>query len=160
MFQDFWDGKPEMDISGYLASEEWSIVNNTAVRNNVTYPCCADAYSDLTFTLVLRRNPGFYTRLLLLPAILLSSLVLVIFWIPPQRPDRTSLGKLPYHTIFPRKHESLSRCRFNVGDGGPALKLHWINVSSLLGLSTDLGLSLKATLFQHNYPKNQETNGF
>lgn len=52
-----------------------------------------DYSSDLSYELVLRRRPAFFARFMLLPVIFLSTMVMMIFWIPPQRPDRTGLGE-------------------------------------------------------------------
>lgn len=50
--------------------------------------------SILTFTIVLKRKIVFFTFILLLPCIFLTMLTLVVFWLPPERPDKTTLGKL------------------------------------------------------------------
>ena len=72
----------------------------TAERNAETYACCGDEiYIDLTFNVTLRRASVYYTMFLVLPVCMLSITVLTIFWIPPHRPDRTSLGKRRYFKI-------------------------------------------------------------
>ena len=35
----------------------------------------------------------FATYILTLPCVFLAALTLVVFWLPPERPDRTALGK-------------------------------------------------------------------
>ncbi len=47
----------------------------------------------LTYQIVLRRKLVFFTYILLLPCIFLTMLTMVIFWLPPERPDKTTLGK-------------------------------------------------------------------
>ena len=77
----------------YVNSSEWDIEETHAKRHVRYYPCCDDEpYPDLTFYLTIRRRPAFYIYVLILPSVLLSVLTLVLFWIPPQRPDRTALG--------------------------------------------------------------------
>lgn len=93
VMQKFMDGVRKFGLIGYVPNSEWEITGNSATRNVVKYPCCAEEYEDLTFTIRMKRNSGFYLRVLLLPTLLLSVMVLIMFWIPPQRPDRTSLGK-------------------------------------------------------------------
>ena len=46
----------------------------------------------LSFTLKLQRKVTFSSYMLTLPCIFLASLTLVVFWLPPDRPDRTGLG--------------------------------------------------------------------
>lgn len=65
-----------------------------AVRNVKLYTCCPDEpYVDLSFTIVFRRRSTFYNYILILPCILLTSLTLVLFWIPPESPAKMMLGK-------------------------------------------------------------------
>ena len=47
----------------------------------------------MTYTLHLKRNTVFATYILTLPCVFLVCLTIVVFWLPPDRPDRTSLGK-------------------------------------------------------------------
>ncbi|ELU02950.1 hypothetical protein CAPTEDRAFT_197979 [Capitella teleta] len=45
-------------------------------------------------------HPAFLARFMLLPAILLSFMVLVIFWIFPQRPDRIGLAMSLFNSFM------------------------------------------------------------
>ena len=51
-------------------------------------------YGVLTFTLELRRRMVFSTYILTLPCVFLACITLVVFCLPPERPDRTSLGNV------------------------------------------------------------------
>ena len=90
---DFSHGKKEMMMDEYVDNSEWDIVENVAEKVTKFYPCCSAPYSDIRFTLKLQRKVTFTMRLILIPSIILSVMSLLIFWIPPQRPDRTSSGK-------------------------------------------------------------------
>ena len=52
-----------------------------------------DGYVALYFRLHLRRRMVFSAYILTLPCVFLSTLTLVVFWLPPDRPDRTALGE-------------------------------------------------------------------
>ena len=80
------------EYSDYVKSNEWDIVTSYANRNIFRYICCPTPYYDLTFELVIRRKPAFYNYILILPCILLSSLTLVLFWLPPESPAKMQLG--------------------------------------------------------------------
>ena len=83
-----------MDLREYIPSSEWDVLNTSATRHIRRYPFFdTDPYPELIFSLTLKRQSTFYIYLLVLPCILLSCLTLVLFWIPPQRPDRTAVGK-------------------------------------------------------------------
>ena len=78
-------------MSDYKESCSWDIVNNTAERKAL--PEDNPTYVVLSFTLKMRRKMVFSTYILTLPCVFLACLTLVVFWLPPDRPDRTSLGK-------------------------------------------------------------------
>ncbi|ELU13619.1 hypothetical protein CAPTEDRAFT_204062 [Capitella teleta] len=80
------------DMTEFTPNTEWEVIGNLATKRTTKYKCCENLYDDLNYELVLRRKPAFLARFMILPAILLSFMVLVIFWIPPQRPDRTGLA--------------------------------------------------------------------
>jgi len=83
----------EVDISDYVVSNEWELVEHPGRRNVRYYACCGDQpYPDLTFTLRLRRLSAFYNYTIMLPCVLLSCLTAVIFWLPPESPAKIMLG--------------------------------------------------------------------
>ena len=47
----------------------------------------------LTFEIFMSRKMVFSSYILTLPCVFLACITLVVFWLPPERPDRTSLGK-------------------------------------------------------------------
>ena len=78
--------------SVYKDASEWEIVNSTAERM-IMPPEGEGQYSILTFTLYLRRKMMFSTYILTMPAIFLSFLTLLVFWLPPEHADKSALGK-------------------------------------------------------------------
>ena len=91
---DFYEDLHSIDLSVYIHSNEWYLVDTSAVKNVNYYVCCAEPYLDLTFTLKLKRIAGFNTYTLVLPCVLLSFLTLAIFWLPPESPAKIMLGKV------------------------------------------------------------------
>ncbi|KAL8577715.1 hypothetical protein ACOMHN_062329 [Nucella lapillus] len=89
------------DLSNFVVSNEWDVLENYAKRNVKVYTCCPDEpYPDVTFTLTLRRKVAFYTFILVLPCALLSLLTLVIFWVPPESPAKLQLGMSVFVAFF------------------------------------------------------------
>ncbi|RUS74260.1 hypothetical protein EGW08_017979, partial [Elysia chlorotica] len=88
------------EMTNYILSNEWDIVNSSAVRNVMYYECCPEPYVDLKFKLVLRRKVAFYNYILILPCVLLSSLTLVLFWLPPESPAKMQLGMNIFVAFF------------------------------------------------------------
>lgn len=112
---------PYVDFSDYVESNEWytdgqyeRFVNHTSRRmqirsvknfRNVSYMHRngrdrVRCYPTLRYLIRLRRNPSFYVSILVIPCILLSSLTLVLFWLPPESPAKLMLGKEEVGAIF------------------------------------------------------------
>ena len=78
-------------------STEWEILHKSETRKKQYYDCCEEPYVTLTFELHMKRKLVFSSFILTLPCIFLACMTLVVFWLPPERPDRTSLGKFNKH---------------------------------------------------------------
>lgn len=90
---EFFDNYTGFDLTDYVPSNEWEIVEHKAWKNVKYYVCCPEPYPDLRFILKLRRKVAFYNYILILPCVLLSSLTLVLFWLPPESPAKMQLGE-------------------------------------------------------------------
>ncbi|KAK0051016.1 nicotinic acetylcholine receptor subunit type B [Biomphalaria pfeifferi] len=88
------------ELTDYLVSNEWDIISYGAKRNVKYYSCCPEPYVDLLFTLIIRRKVAFYSYILILPCVLLSSLTLVLFWLPPESPAKMQLGMNIFVAFF------------------------------------------------------------
>ncbi|KAK3789048.1 hypothetical protein RRG08_063764 [Elysia crispata] len=97
---DFVGGLEQMDMTDYVQSNEWDVIENIGVRNVKYYTCCPEPYPDMTFTLRLKRKVAFYTFILILPCGLLSLLTMVIFWVPPESPAKLQLGMNIFLAFF------------------------------------------------------------
>nr|CAH8873406.1 unnamed protein product [Trichobilharzia regenti] len=96
----FIKNEAQVLLSDYTESNEWEIIACPALRNVKSYPCCPEFYPDLTFFLFLRRNAAFFSYILVLPCVLLASLTLVIFWLPPESPAKMVLGMNIFVAFF------------------------------------------------------------
>jgi len=63
-----------------------------AKRNVKKYDCCPEQYIDITFTVHIRRRTLFYGFNLIIPCVLISSMALVAFTLPPESGEKISLG--------------------------------------------------------------------
>ena len=87
-------GKLNFSMSDYMSGTEWEITENYAKKHVIYYECCPDTpFIDITFYLTIKRKVAFYSFILILPCALLSTLTLVIFWVPPESPAKLVLGK-------------------------------------------------------------------
>ena len=93
----FYDNISVIDLSFYEPNSDWDVIS-TGVNRNWNYD--GGFYYDMTFWFVIRRRPGFYVYILIVPSLLLSIMAPGLFCIPPTRPDRTTLGKLRWQESF------------------------------------------------------------
>ena len=83
--------KGQIDLEDYWESGEWDIVDTPATKNTVKYPCCDEIYTDVTFNLIIRRKPLFYTVNLILPCVLISFLTVLVFYLPSDSGEKITL---------------------------------------------------------------------
>uniref|UniRef100_A0A5K4F9M3 Neuronal acetylcholine receptor subunit alpha-7 n=1 Tax=Schistosoma mansoni TaxID=6183 RepID=A0A5K4F9M3_SCHMA len=88
----FYDGERNFRLLNYITNPEWNLLNSSAVFTEFSYPCCPEKYPDITFHVWIKRKSAFYTYILIIPSILLSSLTSVIFWLPPPSPAKIVLA--------------------------------------------------------------------
>ncbi|VDP95968.1 unnamed protein product [Trichobilharzia regenti] len=104
---------PYLDFSEYARSNEWRTdgeeeqtqhhINRTIqIRSVKKYRRLSQVignevvtleYPVLRYLIRLRRHPSFYVIILVIPCILLSSLMSVVFWLPPESPAKMMLGR-------------------------------------------------------------------
>lgn len=90
-----FSGDEKMETEDYFVpNKAWTVLEAPGKRTVDKYACCAETYIDLTYRVVFRRTATFYTYILILPCVLLTSLTLVLFWIPPESPTKMALGRL------------------------------------------------------------------
>ena len=63
-------------------------------KNSVTYDCCPEPYVDITFTVHIRRRTLYYFFNLIVPCVLISSMALLGFTLPPDAGEKLTLGKM------------------------------------------------------------------
>lgn len=71
------------------------------VKNTINYACCPEPYVDVTFTIQIRRRTLYYFFNLIVPCVLISSMALLGFTLPPDSGEKLTLGKLfIFHTYL------------------------------------------------------------
>ncbi|CAI2726419.1 unnamed protein product [Schistosoma spindalis] len=87
-------------MKDYVESPEWSVLNYWQKHRTHAYPCCPEQYSDTLFFIKIERQAAYYNYILILPCFLLSSLTLVLFWLPPETPAKMVLGMNIFLAFF------------------------------------------------------------
>jgi nicotinic acetylcholine receptor len=84
-----------LDLSDYYPSVEWDILSRVAKRRARTYPsCCSGSgpFVEITFYLLVRRKPLFYTVNLVFPCVGISFLTILVFYLPSDSGEKVSLS--------------------------------------------------------------------
>ena len=64
-----------------------------ATRNEVIYECCPEPYLDITFVIKIRRRTLYYFFNLIVPCLLIASMAVLGFTLPPDSGEKLSLGE-------------------------------------------------------------------
>jgi hypothetical protein len=90
---DFYDSQRSFNLRNFVPNSEWDVISSEATRQISLYGNGTIEWPELTFKLTIRRRIGFYVYVLIVPSLILSFLTPGLFWIPPSRADRTTLGQ-------------------------------------------------------------------
>lgn len=76
----------------YVKSAEWDLLAASKKRNVQRYACCDYPFSDVTIEFVFKRKPLFYIFNLIVPCMIIMSMVLLGFFLPPESGERITLS--------------------------------------------------------------------
>jgi len=79
-------------ISTYTQNGEWHLLGIPGKRNEVFYDCCPEPYLDITFIIKIRRRTLYYFFNLIVPCVLIASMAVLGFTLPPDSGEKLSLG--------------------------------------------------------------------
>ena len=68
--------------------------------NEQIYECCPEPYLDITFIVKIRRRTLYYFFNLIVPCLLISSMAVLDFTLPPDSGEKLSLGEYYQLNIF------------------------------------------------------------
>lgn len=87
---------------------EWYLIGMPGKKNTLIYQCCPEPYVDVTFTIQIRRRTLYYFFNLIVPCVLISSMALLGFTLPPDSGEKLTLGNvtLSMPACTPARHTS------------------------------------------------------
>ncbi|XP_043282936.1 acetylcholine receptor subunit alpha-type acr-16 isoform X1 [Venturia canescens] len=80
------------DLSDFITNGEWYLIGMPGKKNTINYQCCPEPYVDVTFTIQIRRRTLYYFFNLIVPCVLISSMALLGFTLPPDSGEKLTLG--------------------------------------------------------------------
>ena len=83
---------PPVELSNVLDNSQWYITSTGGNSHSVQYELWPEPYSEIEFTLSLKRRPLYHVIQIVLPMIFLQLLSLATFMVPPEGGQRVSVG--------------------------------------------------------------------
>nr|CAD7257723.1 unnamed protein product [Timema shepardi] len=87
------------DLSDFITNGEWYLIGMPGKKNTIVYQCCPEPYVDVTFTIQIRRRTLYYFFNLIVPCVLISSMALLGFTLPPDSGEKLTLGEVIYYIL-------------------------------------------------------------
>ena len=81
----------QADLSNYIKNGEWDIIDVKTKRHEDFYPCCAEPYPSIIFTVRVRRRMLYYVSNLIVPCAVIAALAFLSFYLPVDSGERISL---------------------------------------------------------------------
>ncbi|XP_015990099.2 acetylcholine receptor subunit delta [Rousettus aegyptiacus] len=82
-----------IDPEGFTENGEWEIVHRPArVNVDPSIPLDSPGRQDVTFYLIIRRKPLFYVINILVPCVLISFMINLVFYLPADCGEKTSMA--------------------------------------------------------------------
>ena len=76
----------------YSEHGEWILEYFDISREEFSYECCPKFYPEISFNLHFKRRSLYYVVNIVLPSVMLSVLVLMVFKLPPESGEKMSVG--------------------------------------------------------------------
>lgn len=81
------------DITNYVPSSEWALLQYSPERSLETFSCCPDEpVPFMKYFIVIKRRPLFYLFNMVMPCILITIVALLGFYMPPESGEKVSMG--------------------------------------------------------------------
>lgn len=74
----------------YVKNGIWSLVSFTATNRSIKYLCCPYPNDHIEYRLTFLRESGFFLTNVVVPAIFLTALMLVGFWLHPDSGEKVT----------------------------------------------------------------------
>ncbi|XP_026863880.2 acetylcholine receptor subunit delta isoform X2 [Electrophorus electricus] len=82
-----------IDPEGFTENGEWEIVHRPARKNTYkSIPMDSNKHQDITFYLIIKRKPLFYIVNIIIPCVLISFMVSLVYFLPADSGEKMSLS--------------------------------------------------------------------
>ncbi|XP_069758619.1 neuronal acetylcholine receptor subunit alpha-3-like [Narcine bancroftii] len=82
----------EINRKDFWESGEWAIIAAPGYKHDIKYNCCEEIYTDITYSIYMRRTPLFYTINMIIPCLMISFPTILVFWLPSDCGEKITLS--------------------------------------------------------------------
>ncbi|XP_067660536.1 neuronal acetylcholine receptor subunit beta-3-like [Haliotis asinina] len=84
---------PEVNRDAYIENGEWEILSSKVAEDRFAYLTSPEeVYPEVAVTIHIRRKSTYYFINILIPCLMMSCMVLMVFYLPPDSGEKVSLG--------------------------------------------------------------------
>ncbi|KAG8001400.1 Neuronal acetylcholine receptor subunit alpha-3 [Nibea albiflora] len=80
-----------INLKDFWETGDWVIIDAPGYKHDIKYNCCEEIYTDITYSLYIRRLPLFYTINMIIPCLLISFLTVLVFYLPSDCGEKVTL---------------------------------------------------------------------
>nr|XP_018900425.1 PREDICTED: neuronal acetylcholine receptor subunit alpha-7 [Bemisia tabaci] len=145
------------DLSDFIPNGEWYLLGMPGKRNVLYYQCCPEPYVDITFQIQIRRRTLYYFFNLIVPCVLISSMALLGFTLPPDSGEKLTLGVtiLLSLTVF---LNLVAESMPTTSDAVPLIGTYFNCIMFMVASS--VVLTVLVLNYHHRTPENHKMSGF
>ena len=89
---DLRNSSDSADLTVFVDNGVWNVLGMPVRRLVRTYPCCDDPFVEMVYFIVLERQYLYYVFNLVLPAVFITCMSLLVFYLPAESGEKISLG--------------------------------------------------------------------
>ena len=81
------------DLTNYTPNGEWTLSESPVlVRRVKYYTCCPEPFPEIVITFHIRRKTLYYMYNIVFPCMMMSTLTVLVFCLPPDSGEKIALG--------------------------------------------------------------------
>jgi len=138
LFSDSWICCLHCCSRSYEANSEWEVVGTSVQRKEFHFECCpTELFSNIVFSVEIRRRHEFYVMNIVLPGVLTSAVLLSIFYcIPSQKVHIGVAAILSLRLFLVNVADNVPRTSDHIPMLGPYITVHIRNLDLYNWLSS------------------------
>ena len=89
---DLVNASPRGDLSNFVDNGVWEVKDIVARRFVRKYACCEQPFPEIVYYVIMDRQSLYYVQDIIIPAVLITLMSLLVFYLPAESGEKLSLG--------------------------------------------------------------------